>query len=89
MRTDRTGELLPDPDPRTTVSSLISLSDRRACSASLFTEQEIQEIRNVTFHDVVVAVTSAEASDLQQDVFFWRDGNGLELKGGRAYRDTW
>lgn len=31
-------------------------------------------IRNVTFHDVLVAVTSAEATDLQNNVFFWRDG---------------
>lgn len=35
----------------------------------------------MTFHDVLVAVTSAEAADLQQEVFFWRDGNCLELKG--------
>lgn len=51
------------------------------CSASLFSEQEIREIRGMTFHDVLVAVTSAEAADLQQEVFFWRDGNCLELKG--------
>lgn len=38
----------------------------------------------MTFHDVLVAVTSAEAADLQRDVFVWRDGNCLELKGGRA-----
>lgn len=31
-------------------------------------------IRNVTFHDVLIAVTSAEATDIQNNVFFWRDG---------------
>lgn len=81
MRTDRTGELLPDHDSRITVGLLLLLlSDHRVCSASLFSEQEIQEIRGMTFHDVLVAVTSAEAADLQQEVFFWTDGNCLELK---------
>lgn len=42
----------------------------------LFTEEEIQKIRRTTFHRVLVAVTSAEAADLQEDVFFWKDGAG-------------
>lgn len=42
---------------------------------SLFTDEEIQTIRDVTYHDVVVAVTSAEATDIQKNAFFWRDGN--------------
>ncbi|KAE8296174.1 Dual oxidase 1 [Larimichthys crocea] len=41
----------------------------------LFTDEEIQKIRNVTFHDVLIAVTSAEATDIQTNVFFWRDGD--------------
>uniref|UniRef100_A0A3Q4BDG5 NAD(P)H oxidase (H2O2-forming) n=1 Tax=Mola mola TaxID=94237 RepID=A0A3Q4BDG5_MOLML len=41
----------------------------------LFTHEEIQMIRNVTFHDVLVAVTSAESTHLQNNVFFWRDGD--------------
>ncbi|XP_075998434.1 dual oxidase 1 [Genypterus blacodes] len=41
----------------------------------LFTDDEIRTIRNVTFHDVLVAVTSAEASDFQSNVFFWKDGD--------------
>ncbi|KAF7658751.1 hypothetical protein LDENG_00008450 [Lucifuga dentata] len=41
----------------------------------LFTDEEIQKIRNMTFHDVLVAVTSAEASDIQNNVFFWKDGD--------------
>ncbi|XP_076588963.1 dual oxidase 1 [Chaetodon auriga] len=41
----------------------------------LFTDDEIQMIRNVTFHDVLVAVTSAEAPDIQNNVFVWRDGD--------------
>lgn len=40
----------------------------------LFTEEEIQKIRRTTFHRVLVAVTSAEAADLQEEVFFWKDG---------------
>ncbi|XP_062276975.1 dual oxidase 1 [Scomber scombrus] len=41
----------------------------------LFTEEEINTIRNVTFHDVLIAVTSAEATDIQNNVFFWKDGD--------------
>lgn len=41
---------------------------------SLFTEEEINTIRNMTFHDVLIAVTSAEATDIQNNVFFWTDG---------------
>ncbi|XP_037624041.1 dual oxidase 1 [Sebastes umbrosus] len=41
----------------------------------LFTEKEFQMISNVTFHDVLIAVTSAEATDIQNDVFFWKDGD--------------
>ncbi|TNN87094.1 Dual oxidase 2 [Liparis tanakae] len=39
----------------------------------LFTDEEIERIRNVTFHDVLIAVTSAETSDIQHNVFFWKD----------------
>ncbi|KAM7414776.1 hypothetical protein PAMA_019544 [Pampus argenteus] len=41
----------------------------------LFTDEEIQMIRNVTFHDILIAVTSAEATDIQNDVFVWKDGD--------------
>lgn len=41
---------------------------------SLFTDMEIQMIRNMTFHDVLIAVTIAEATDIQNNVFFWRNG---------------
>ncbi|XP_040894546.1 dual oxidase 1 [Toxotes jaculatrix] len=41
----------------------------------LFTDEEIQTIRNMTFHDVLIAVSSAEATDVQNNVFFWRDGD--------------
>lgn len=47
--------------------------------SSLFTDEEIQVIRNVTFHDVLIAVTSAEAPDIQKNVFFWRDGKNMSL----------
>ncbi|CAB1331860.1 unnamed protein product [Coregonus sp. 'balchen'] len=39
----------------------------------MFTAEEVQAIRNTTFHDVITAVTSAEAEDIQRRVFFWRD----------------
>ncbi|XP_037539498.1 dual oxidase 1 [Nematolebias whitei] len=41
----------------------------------LFTDEEIQTIRDVTYHDVIVAVTNAEATDIQKNAFFWRDGD--------------
>ncbi|KAK7891032.1 hypothetical protein WMY93_022995 [Mugilogobius chulae] len=41
----------------------------------LFTDEEIQTIRNTTFHDVIVAVTSADAADIQENVFFWTNGD--------------
>lgn len=47
--------------------------------SSLFTDEEIQLIRNVTFHDVLVAVTSAEATEIQKNVFFWKDGKNVSL----------
>lgn len=45
--------------------------------SSLFTDEEIQKIRNVNFHDVLIAVTSAEATDIQNNVFFWKNGKNL------------
>ncbi|XP_013876952.1 dual oxidase 1 [Austrofundulus limnaeus] len=41
----------------------------------LFTDEEIQVIRSITYHDVLIAVTSAESADVQKNVFFWRDGD--------------
>ncbi|XP_056138124.1 dual oxidase 1 [Lampris incognitus] len=41
----------------------------------LFTDEEIQAIRYVTYHNVLTAVTSAEANDVQKNVFFWKDGD--------------
>uniref|UniRef100_A0A672ITW8 NAD(P)H oxidase (H2O2-forming) n=1 Tax=Salarias fasciatus TaxID=181472 RepID=A0A672ITW8_SALFA len=41
----------------------------------LFTEEEIRWVRSTTYHRVLMAVTNAEASDVQDDVFFWRDGD--------------
>ncbi|KAK9516542.1 hypothetical protein VZT92_024464 [Zoarces viviparus] len=41
----------------------------------LFTDEEMEMIRNVTFHDVLIAVTSAETTDIQNNVFFWKDGD--------------
>ncbi|XP_067356679.1 dual oxidase 1 [Channa argus] len=41
----------------------------------LFTEEEIQVIRNMTYYDVLMAVTTAEENDIQKNVFFWKDGD--------------
>ncbi|XP_022048601.1 dual oxidase 1 [Acanthochromis polyacanthus] len=41
----------------------------------LFTDEEIQTIRNTTYYDVLLAVTSAEAADIQNNVFFWLNGD--------------
>ncbi|XP_061578582.1 dual oxidase 1 [Cololabis saira] len=41
----------------------------------LFTDEEVRSIRRITYHDVLVAVTSAWDTDVQKHVFFWRDGD--------------
>ncbi|KAM4766255.1 dual oxidase 2 isoform 1-T1 [Cyanocitta cristata] len=41
----------------------------------LFTEEEIREIRNTTFHSVLTAVTYAKSTDLQPHVFVWTEGD--------------
>ncbi|NWR33479.1 DUOX2 oxidase, partial [Tachuris rubrigastra] len=41
----------------------------------LFTEEEIKEIRNTTFHKVLAAVTYASPTDIQTSVFTWRKGD--------------
>ncbi|NXR56249.1 DUOX2 oxidase, partial [Hippolais icterina] len=41
----------------------------------LFTEEEIREIRNTTFHSVLTSVTYAKPTDLQPHVFSWREGD--------------
>ncbi|NXG07616.1 DUOX2 oxidase, partial [Sakesphorus luctuosus] len=41
----------------------------------LFTEEEIREIRNTTFYNVLAAVTYANSTDIQPHVFVWREGD--------------
>ncbi|XP_056355441.1 dual oxidase 2-like [Oenanthe melanoleuca] len=41
----------------------------------LFTEEEIREIRNTTFHSILTSVTYAKPTHLQPHVFVWREGN--------------
>nr|XP_013802237.1 PREDICTED: dual oxidase 2-like [Apteryx mantelli mantelli] len=41
----------------------------------LFTEGETREIRNTTFHDVLVAVTYANSAEIQREVFVWHEGD--------------
>ncbi|XP_048188150.1 dual oxidase 2 [Perognathus longimembris pacificus] len=40
----------------------------------LFSKEEIAEIRNTTLRDVLVAVTDADPSSLQPNVFVWQEG---------------
>ncbi|NXT03436.1 DUOX2 oxidase, partial [Jacana jacana] len=41
----------------------------------LFTAEEIGDIRNTTYRDVLAAVTSASLADLQPSVFVWSNGD--------------
>ncbi|KAG9489487.1 hypothetical protein GDO78_005456 [Eleutherodactylus coqui] len=41
----------------------------------LFTPDEIEEIRNITFHDVLVAVTDEWDNTTQDNVFIWKSGD--------------
>ncbi|KAK3558395.1 hypothetical protein QTP86_017988, partial [Hemibagrus guttatus] len=41
----------------------------------LFTEEEIREIRQTTYYDVLLRTTGAKSGDLQENVFFWLDGD--------------
>ncbi|XP_030621162.1 dual oxidase 1 [Chanos chanos] len=41
----------------------------------LFTEEEIKTIRKTKFHDVLLSVTSAQEGDIQENVFYWMDGD--------------
>lgn len=45
---------------------------------SLFNDEEIQNIRNTNFSDILLLVTSAESEDVQKEVFFWRDGKFIQ-----------
>lgn len=56
--------------------------------SSLFTDEEIRVIRNVTFRDVLIAVTSAEDADIQKNVFFWKDGKDLEFFARQALQSV-
>ncbi|NWR81407.1 DUOX2 oxidase, partial [Centropus unirufus] len=41
----------------------------------LFTAEEVKEIQNITFRDVLAAVTPVDPADLQPHVFTWSEGN--------------
>ncbi|NXT47307.1 DUOX2 oxidase, partial [Pluvianellus socialis] len=41
----------------------------------LFTMEEIRKIHNTTFHDVLAAVTHVNSTNLQPDVFVWKNGD--------------
>lgn len=48
----------------------------------LFSKEEIEEIRNTSLRDILVAVTRVDPSALQPSVFFWLAGKLLEVDGG-------
>ncbi|NXW00161.1 DUOX2 oxidase, partial [Fregetta grallaria] len=41
----------------------------------LFTVEEIREIRNTTFHDVLAAIIHVDPTELQPHVFVWNEGD--------------
>ncbi|KAL2093373.1 hypothetical protein ACEWY4_010685 [Coilia grayii] len=47
----------------------------------LFTEEEIMSIRNTTYHDIIIAVTTAQPGDIQENVFFWGNGDPCPQPG--------
>jgi dual oxidase len=42
---------------------------------SMFTPEEIDEIRNVRLHDIIINSTSVLPGEIQESVFFWINGN--------------
>ncbi|KHN77089.1 Dual oxidase 1 [Toxocara canis] len=41
----------------------------------LFNESEIEKIRSITLRDIIRETTSIDDTELQQNVFFWKDGD--------------
>lgn len=41
---------------------------------SIFTESEIEEIKKLKLRDVLLQATGIEDSDLQENIFFWKEG---------------
>lgn len=44
------------------------------CVHSLFTEEEIQSIKETTYYHVLLTVTSAQSEDIQKNAFIWLNG---------------
>ncbi|KAF5287282.1 hypothetical protein FQR65_LT02155 [Abscondita terminalis] len=41
----------------------------------IFTEEEIEELRNIKLWDVIVNTTHIQPDDIQKDVFYWKKGD--------------
>ncbi|KAK5639843.1 hypothetical protein RI129_010654 [Pyrocoelia pectoralis] len=41
----------------------------------IFTEDEVEQIRKITLWDIIVNTTDIEPSDIQRNVFYWKDGD--------------
>ena len=52
----------------------MKVADQPLSVCSLFNHSEIEALRKVKYHDVLVAVTGAEAGNVQEHVFLWMDG---------------
>lgn len=42
---------------------------------SIFTKEEIDELRKITLWDIIVNSTNIQPEDIQKDVFMWREGD--------------
>lgn len=41
----------------------------------MFTTEEIADLKKIKLHDIIVNSTTMAADEIQDDVFFWRNGN--------------
>lgn len=44
-------------------------------SFSIFTPQEMEELRHIKMWDIIVNSTAVSPSDIQRDVFYWQVGD--------------
>lgn len=41
----------------------------------MFTKQEIEDLRKIKLHDIIVNSTSMANDEIQENVFFWHNGD--------------
>lgn len=42
---------------------------------SLFTEEEIEEIKKISLYDIIINSTSIKQGEIQEEVFFFHEGS--------------